>query len=246
MKKLSQYFMMVVALLMTTSLFQSCMDDDDDDRQRYPNALVTAKTASDQTFYLQLDERTTLLPTNYKQSPFGKEVRALVNYTEVPGNVAPYSKAVRINWIDSILTKHTVPNRFGQNDSVYGNDPVEIVNDWVTIAEDGYLTLRFRTNWGPYGTPHTVNLLTNYKGENPYELEFRHNSNGNWGNVVGDGLVAFNLKDLPDTQGKTVKLRLKWRSFTGMKTAEFNYCTRQQTDGNLLKDGQEKFLKTLE
>ena len=40
-----------------------------------------------------------------------------------------------------------------ENNRTYGNDPVEILNDWVTIAEDGYLTLRFATRWGN-GQPH--------------------------------------------------------------------------------------------
>ena len=32
----------------------------------------------------------------------------------------------------------------GENSEKYGNNLVEIVRDWVTVAEDGYLTLRFR------------------------------------------------------------------------------------------------------
>ena len=42
-----------------------------------------------------------------------------------------------------------------------------------------------------------------------------------------DGLVAFKLDALPDTEGKTVKLKLKWKSFSGEKSAEFDYCTRK-------------------
>lgn len=47
-----------------------------------------------------------------------------------------------------------------------------------------------------------------------------------WGELA-DALVAFDLSDLPDTQGKTVKL--KWKSFDGDKSAEFDYCTRKGT-----------------
>ncbi len=66
---------------------------------------------------------------------------------------------------------------------------------------------------------------------NPYEVEFRHNANGDIYGKEVDALVAFNLNSLPDTQGKTVKLKLKWKSFSGDKTAEFNYCTRKSTPG---------------
>ena len=221
---------LAVATVVATSIgFQSCLDDDDNNAYylRYPNALVTVKEAADGAFFLQLDDKTTLLPTNVKASPFGdKEVRALVNYSEVNEPSGDYTKAVHINWIDSILTKPIAPDLGEENDEVYGTDPVEIVNDWVTIAEDGYLTLRFRTIWGG-SKKHFVNLLLGQNPENPYEVEFRHNAYGDTYGSEGDGLAAFKLDELPDTEGKTVKLKLKWKSFSGEKSAEFDYCTRK-------------------
>mgnify|MGYP001219974755 CR=1 FL=1 len=106
-------------------------------------------------------------------SPFGdKEVRALVNYDEVSESGGRYDKAVQVNWIDSILTKSIAPDLGSENDVVYGTDPVEIVNDWVTIAEDGYLTLRFRTKWGDYNKAHFVNLLLGQNPSDPMRLSF--------------------------------------------------------------------------
>ena len=139
---------MVLAVAAVCSMgFQSCLDDDDNDAYylTIPNALVTVKPTSENAFFLQLDDTTTLLPVNMTSSPFGsKEVRALTNFSEVNEPSEGYSKAVHINWIDSILTKNIAPDLGAKNDSIYGKDPVEIVGDWVTIAEDGYLTLRFR------------------------------------------------------------------------------------------------------
>ena len=212
--------------------FQSCLDDDDD---KYavlvPNALVTVKNASDNSCYLQLDERTTLLPVNMKSSPFGgKEVRALVNYSNVDEPSGAYSQTVYVNWIDSLLTKPMAPNLGeAENDEVYGDDPVEMVADWVTIAEDGYLTLRFRTMWGNPSLKHFVNLISTNNPEDPYEVEFRHNAYGDTYGQAGDGLEAFRLASLPATEGKTVKLTLKWHSFTGEKSVQFDYCTRQSS-----------------
>lgn len=221
-----------IAILAGAFTLQSCLDDDDNNCYRYslPNALVTVKHASDNLLFLQLDDSTTLLPCNVKTSPFGeKEVRALVNYTPVDEPSGEFDQAIHINWIDSILTKPIAPDLGEENDKVYGTDPVEIVNDWVTIAEDGYLTLRFRTLWGGYGERHFVNLLLSQNPENPYEVEFRHNAYGDVYGEPGDGLVAFKLDELPDTEGKTVKLKLKWKSFSGDKSAEFDYCTRKAT-----------------
>lgn len=76
-------------------------------------------------------------------------------------------------------------------------------------------------------TKHFVNLLLSENPENPYEVEFRYNAKGDIYGRYADGLVAFKLDALPDTEGKTVKLKLKWKSFSGEKSAEFDYCTRK-------------------
>lgn len=231
MKTMKKSTLLLTAGLLFGSLFlPSCLDDDNDVNRLYPNALVTVKHTGDNTLYLQLDDKTTLLPVNLTTSPFGeKEVRALVNYKQVDIPSSGYDQAVHVNWIDSIRTKGMVPNLGDENDQKYGNDPVEIVRDWVTVAEDGYLTLRFRTEWGYPRVVHYVNLFSTNNPENPYEVEFRHNANGDIGGRLGDGLVAFRLDSLPDTQGETVKLKLKWRSFSGEKSAEFDYKTRAAT-----------------
>ena len=231
--KTLKLLLMATGVLFTSLTFQSCLDDDDYNYGYLaPNALVTVKPVSDNSFFLQLDDTTTLLPVNIASSPYGnKEVRALVNCREVNEPAEGYSKAVYVNWIDSILTKQIAPDLGVENDSVYGTDPVDMIRDWVTIAEDGYLTLRFRTNWGDRNKAHFVNLLASQDPANPYEVEFRHNAYGDVHGVEGDGLVAFNLGSLPDTEGKTVKLKLKWKSPVGDKSVEFDYCTRKATPG---------------
>ncbi len=248
MKHLSKFAFITVGILLFTLLFQSCSDNDDNLDIYYPNALVTVKHADDNTFYLQLDAETTLLPKNVVKSPYGdKEVRALVNFTELKGEDSKsYSKAVRINWIDSILTKPTVAfDLETEIDHIYGTDPVEIVNDWVTIAEDSYLTLRFRTVWGYTQKPHFVNLLTGVNEDNPYEIEFRHNAYGDTSGRTGDALVAFSLKDLPDTNGETVKLKLTWNSFSGKKSVEFDYKTNKETAGKLVLSNENNFIQAI-
>lgn len=209
----------VLGSLIISSL-SSCTSNDDNLALLQPTALVTVRPTDSGTFTLQLDNTTTLYPTNMKSSPFGnKEVRALVNYTDEGsrGN----TRNVYINWIDSIRTKKTVPDLGIENDAKYGNDAIEIVNDWVTIAEDGYLTLRIRTQWGMLNNKHNINLLTGVNPDNPYEVELRHDANGDIGGNMGDALIAFNLNELPLKDGETVKLKLNWKSFSGPKTTEF-------------------------
>ena len=113
-----------------------------------------------------------------------------------------------------------------RNDEVYGNDPIEIIRDWVTVAEDGYITLRIRTRWGTSGTNHYVNLLTGTNPDDPYEFELRHDANDDVWGEWGDALIAFNLNNLPRPNGDDVKIKLKWKSFDGDKTAEFDLKMR--------------------
>lgn len=238
-------FILFAASLPALSVLQSCNNDEQDawyNPALVANSVVTVKTASDKSQYLQLDENTTLRPVNIKGTLFdGKEVRALANLMETNDNAGNYTKAVYVNWIDSIRTKGTVLTLGSkeENDKAFGNDPFEIMKDWFTIAEDGYITLRIRTLWGT-DAKHYINLVTGVNENNPYEVEMRQDSKGDEGKKIGDSLIAFYLGDLPDTNGKTVKLKIRWNSFSGEKSAEFDYCTRKaSTKGTLsLSDTQ--------
>lgn len=248
MNKIRTTRLSVVLIVMTTTFFTSCdLDDNDDYLSFRPTALVTVKPTSD-SFFLQLDDSTCLQPTNMTKSPFGdKEVRALVNYkVEGKENKLPNAhvyfndQSVHINWIDSIRTKLTVPSLGDKNNATYGNDPVEIVDDWVTVAEDGYLTLRVRTRWGYSNKAHYLNLLTGVNPENPYEVELRHDAQGDTPNRWGDALIAFNLRKLLIGADKDkVKFTLRWNSFSGAKKAEFELQPQPMDTRSNVADGIE-------
>lgn len=220
--------LLVLGVLTFPIMFTSCLNTDEPDGTFYPNALVTIKSAPDNPCYLQLDDSTTLFPTNIKTVLYnGKEVRALSNIREVDENPQGHDKAVHVNWIDTILTKPAVPSQGEADDNLYGADPIDLIGDWVNVAEDGYLTLHFRfySSGGP--TIHYVNLITGVNPGNPYEMEFRHNANGDIMPArYTDGIVAFRLSDLPDTEGKTVKLKVNWKSPEGNKSVEFKYKSK--------------------
>lgn len=175
---------------------------------------------------MQLDNTTALAPSNLTQSPFGsKEVRALVNYTPVESERSNM-RMVNVNWIDSIRTKMPVRDMGEQNDRLYGNDPIEIVRDWVTVAEDGYLTLRTRTLWGNRGIKHHINLLTGRNADDAYEVELRHNAMGDTRGHQGDAMIAFNLNNLPRNDKDEVRVKPHWTSFSDPRQRNLPYsCT---------------------
>lgn len=218
-------FMAALLSLTAAPIMQSCDDDDYPCYTDYvPNALVTLKTNSTNgEFYLQLDDETTLWPTNVKQHPYGgKEVRALVNF-RFEGDPKDHPANVHVNWIDTIRTKPMAAPLGTVDDEIYGNDPLEILKDWTTVVEDGYFTLRFSTRFG--GTQvHELNLV---KGEGPYEVVLHHNAHGDTYGQMSDGMIAFRLDQLPDTGDETVDLTVRWMSFSGEKSATFKYRTRK-------------------
>lgn len=234
---MKKYGIIPLMAISVSAMMQSC-DDDDDYSYRFPNAIVTVKSSDGgNSAYLQLDDSTTLLPVNMPTSPFGKkEVRAFTNFSYSDEDCGIYDIAVEVNWIDSILTKSTAPDMGAKNDSIYGNDPVELIGDWFTLVEDGYITLRFRTIWGSCGKPHFVNLLAGTNSQNPYELEFRHNASGDTYGTPGDAVVAFDIKNLPETDGKDVKLIVKYKSPYGYKYAEFRYNSGNKSSGTISRE----------
>lgn len=239
----TKQLLLPIAGFMLLTLLPSCSDDNTSFDSLRPTALVTVCPDDDGSFIMQLDNSTRLLPVNMKSSPFGtKEVRALVNYTETETKTKEKAtRNVQVNWIDSIRTKLPVESLGDQDDAIYGSDPIEIINDWVTVAEDGYLTLRIRTLWGTPRTAHVLNLVTGTNPENPYDLELRHDAKGDCEGRWGDALIAFNLNHLPKTDSGTATINLKWKSFSGEKSAHFELQMRPATQefntGSILYSG---------
>ena len=72
----------------------------------YANAIVTVKHTPEDVFYLQLDDKTTVKPSNMDESPFGdKQVRALAK-REMEGAMSlgvplEVSVGVGANWLEA-------------------------------------------------------------------------------------------------------------------------------------------------
>lgn len=241
MKKIVYFIAASAALL---SLAGCQFDAHDPDYSKiYANAIVTVKHTPEGIFYLQLDDETTVKPSNLEKSPFGdKQVRALTNMTlsdEKPsseGSSIVFDKSAEITWIDSVRTKAIVPS-YGsesEDDIKYGDDPIDIIGNWVTVLEDGYLTLAFCAIWGNPAYVHAVNLVSGVDPEDPYTLEFKHDAMGDSYYINGiraTGIVAFDLSSLPPTNGETVDLKIKYRPIYGPETvAVFKYCTGKTTE----------------
>ena len=221
--------------------FTSCSNNDNPSYGIwYANALVTVKPNADNSdFYMQLDENTTIKALNLKQSPFGtKEVRALAALEMTGGDAGQYDSTVYVYAIDSILTKSTAAFVDSESaDTDYGTDPADMM---MALVEDGYLTLKVRVVTGVHGSMHRLSLLTGVNPDDPYEVEFRHRPEGPSAGdvyhpsyVLGDAFVAFRLDSLPDTDGRTVKLKLRWKSFNGEQETTLDYRSRASSQNSI-------------
>lgn len=233
MNKLSKMMAFAAILFSTALSLQSCDNDDNNtliiDPVYTPNALVTLKTdtTSGQVF-MQLNDSVTLVDENYKKWPFEdaskKEVRALVSvvFDDKDKNEAQRSVHL-VTLFDTIRTKAMSPI-VSDIEKTYSDDPVEIVNSWKTVCEDGYLTLHFRTYFGGKKI-HTLRLVRMTDGT----LRLFHDANGDIKGVASDGLIAFRLSDVPKPQdgSKYQDITLKWNSFSGEKSHTFKYKYRE-------------------
>ncbi len=229
MNRLFKLMAFAAILFSVSATLQSCDLDNDDnkliiDPVERPNALVTFKTDSTTgAFFMQLNDSVTLVDKNITKSPYGdKEVRGLISFVPVDKNETGLRRQIHLIMVfDSIRIKPMSPV-VPDLQKAYGNDPVEIVNDWTTVCEDGYLTLRFRTYFGGV-KPHMLRLVRT----GDYEVTLYHDAGNDVRGRLYDGWIAFRLNDLPDTGGNYKDLTLKWTSFSGEKSVTFKYKTRK-------------------
>ena len=226
MKKFMLFFA-GLSLMVGPLALGSCSDDLDDGGQPLMNAMVTVKPNADNTeVTLQLDDYTVIHPDNLQKSPFGtKEVRAraCLDYKND-------DQHVDVVWLDSVLTKRLTKNLGNEeeNRKAYGNDPINILNDWITVAEDGYLTLHLATVFGN-GSQHKLNLVHRDDVNTPYYFTLYHDAQGDFTGLEQDGIVAFKLYDLPALQeiDQPVHITLEWNTRLGTQSAKFKYTPRK-------------------
>ena len=235
MKRIKTLMLLMVVALTAVSM-QSCDDDDDDYYPAFNLATVTLKApkVDGGKWFMQLDDSTTLEATNIASHPYdNRELRAYIRYNDIkdmasaPASTSAIQKMYSVNvlTIDTILTKKMDP-MVENTAEEYGSDPVEVVNSWETVAEDGYMNIRFRTRFG-YNGKHRMTLVHRTDAEDPYTVEFLHDANGDTNGQVADGMVAFRLDDSFNEGNDPIEITLKWKSYSGEKSAKFKYTPRK-------------------
>jgi len=163
-----------------------------------------------------------LNPEMVKDIPDG--TRVYVQYRTSPGSLTSFfTEAVTVEWATP-LDVGSVSDKVMDTASktAYG-DPVDIVSDWVTSLEDGFITLHYTVE----SSGNVMHSFTLYKGESPYEFYLRHDAGGDKGGSPTDGIVCFPVEGLlPETEGKTEKVCVNYLNLKkNQEILAFEYCT---------------------
>ena len=168
--------------------------------------------------YLVLDETSIGLivnPASVQDIPDG--TRVFVRYQQVSATLPDFcTEAVRVDWAASV----DVGAVSFLTDAPEG-DPVDIVTDWMSSLEDGFLTLHYKIR-ASGKVAHSFELRPDVEGQ---QYRLLHDAHGDTGGEETEGLICFPVADLlPDTQGETVTLTLHYTALNKKaSTLTFDY-----------------------
>ena len=166
--------------------------------------------------YIKLDEKTcsqVMNPESVADIQDGTRVFLEFRYV-VSGKVAAFcTDAILVEWaspIDagdvSILDFEECFSPENTKSRSY-TDPLDVVVDWMTSLEDGFLTLHYKTPQSG-NKKHGFTLYRSMNVDDKYAYYLVHDADGDKG-PVSEGIVCFDVSYvLPDTGGETVKLSL--------------------------------------
>ena len=206
MKKL-KFITLTLAIIITLPMLQSCLDDNDHQSRSLVISTINQISEDSKEFYFTLDNGKTMFPSNSQAwggEKFENGQRAFVIFNELEQPVNGYDYNVQVKQINEILTKDIVEMDDDENtEEKIGDDKINTTYMWIN-KDNKYLTIEFQY----YGThsedkKHFLNLVINDKketaptadednAEDEYiNLEFRHNSEGDYPQSLGEGICVF-------------------------------------------------------
>ena len=166
--------------------------------------------------YIKLDENTcsqVMNPETVSEIKDGTRIFLEFRYVVSESVVSFCTDAILVEWatpIDqgSVYLLDFVEAFSGDKiDSGKYTDPIDIVADWMTSLEDGFLTLHYLISQSG-NKKHSFALYRGMYVNDKYEYYLVHDADGDKG-AVSDGIVCFDVSQaLPDTEGDPVKLSL--------------------------------------
>lgn len=192
-------------------------------------AVGTVKTR-DGVRFIQLDPVSTGFVVNPKEiEDLADGTRVYLQYRTVVSTNTPEfcTDAILVEWATPLEQGGVSLLNFEEAfsaDSFLATDPVDIVPDWITSLEDGFLTLHYTIASGD--KKHSFGL---YRGMgSPVRFYLVHDADGDTGKALKDGIICFQLPMenlFPEIgEGETVALTLHYLNLDHtQKTLTFEY-----------------------
>jgi hypothetical protein len=227
MKKIVLGVLVVIAMV-----FTSCLDDDGDYSLGDMWVGFGVLTGDEPGSYnMVMDNGDKLVPVASNspgwQNRFDSGDRVLVNYTILDDDTTGTQDLyyVKVNEIDDILMKGIMELTPENADSI-GNDPIIVEEYWMT---DSLLSFKLKY-WGGYGKVHYLNLVREEgdlsAGDQPFQLELRHNANDDQKEIQYTAFVSFSLNSLRLPELDSVSFEFSSTDYEGTthsNSAVFNY-----------------------
>lgn len=162
--------------------------------------------------FIRLDEKScsqVMNPKEIADIPDGTRVFLQYRYV-VAASIADFCT-------DAILVEWASPLDMGEiryEMHAIAGDPVDILMDWITSLEDGFLTLHY-TIQASGNVKHDFSL---YPSVEPNTYRLVHDAHRDIRGTQTDGIICFDVSGLlPDTEGKTVELHLDYIDLNNTK-----------------------------
>ena len=209
MKKILMMMMAVSSLMLT-----ACLDDEEGySLGKVWISLGEVESQGSGSALVRLDDGALLFPVA-GEGPLSlpeEGTRILVNYTIVGDkliNETTKEYYIRLNSWREVLKKGIIDLTPAMEDSI-GNDPVIVEDIWVSRNQ----LLNMELKYFGRNKVHFINLVKApgplTAEDQPFELEFRHNDNGDDPVYSMNALVSFDLSALQVAGADSVRFRVK-------------------------------------
>ena len=226
-----------ISLCLMAGVLASCsksMDDFPEPQQPhydYPAGYQTGKTytaiatllkAADGVVYLKVNEDLQIVAENNGLDPLWEKIKAptrvYCQFHLLERQPAQYYWA-EIEWYEFVAMWDSTVVLDG------GDAGLDIIDDWMTSLEDGFLTIHYSAWWGRGNSRHLIFL--EYEKQNIYRLI--HDENGDEKLEKNDALYCLDINFISDHIDKDNIIIIKWKTCAG-EQAEKQFIFKGRTD----------------
>ena len=183
------------------------------------SAFATLFSNGTERFLCVSGEKNYLIVNPSAVEEFQEPTRVLVEfaYSSAAFDKSRYNAAVLVATIVEVTQQPLmyVSADIGDTDEsseILFGAPMQIIFDWITTAEAGFLTVHYRIQQS--GEVQHRFELRPFGAGGDYALY--HNNQGDEGEVPGEGIICFRLLPEPSApEGETPRIRLHYLDFSG-------------------------------